>query len=240
MRPVGICAIGLAALLCGCHARQSSKPDPALIQQGMQIFSSTPRFAHQYTGNQLSCSDCHIGGGMTDYASPLIDVAGLFPMYSQRAGHTITLANRIQECFVRSEAGRPPPESSPELRALVAYITSLSNGAPKGVAYAGRGLVKVPDLEGHVAAGRKLYTAQCAICHGANGAGVPNAYPAVWGDGSYNDGAGIDKPKNMAAFLIHNMPQNAPGTLKPQQAFDLAAFLAAQPRPRFNPAYSSY
>ncbi len=33
----------------------------------------------------------------------------------------------------------------------------------------------------------------------------------------------------MAAFVQHNMPQNAPDTLTPQEAYDVAAFVHSKP-----------
>ncbi len=79
---------------------------PALAQQGKLIFDQTPKYAPKYTGNQLSCNDCHLQSGTASLAAPMVDLAGLFPMFNKRAGHVISLQNRIQECFTRSEAGR--------------------------------------------------------------------------------------------------------------------------------------
>ena len=39
------------------------------------------------------------------------------------------------------------------------------------------------------------------------------------------------REERAATFIWHNMPQSAPGTLTPQQAFDLSAFINAHPRP---------
>lgn len=212
----------------------------ALARQGRLIFDHTPRYAAPYAGNQLSCASCHLDSGTRDFSAPMIGLAGLFPMFSKRAGHVISLQNRIQECFVRSEAGTPPPVDSYPMRALVAYIRSLSGGQIKGKPYPGRGLLRLPPLAGNPKAGRSIYLAQCAMCHGANGAGIPSAFPPVWGKGSYNTGAGMNNPAKMAAFLVRNMPQNKPGTLTPQQASDVAAYIHLQPRPRLNPAYAGY
>lgn len=213
---------------------------PALAQKGKLIFDETPKYAHNYVGNKLSCGDCHLDSGAAAFSAPMIDMAGLFPMFNKRAGHIISLQNRIQECFSRSEAGEPLPENSPEMHALVAYIDWLSRDGVKGKAYKGRGLVKLPALKGNSTAGEKIYAAQCAACHGVDGAGVPPVLPAVWGSGSYNDGAGMNDPAKMAAFVIHNMPQNHPDTLTPQQAYDVAAFIHTKPRPKFNQAYKGY
>jgi thiosulfate dehydrogenase len=210
------------------------------ISQGEQIFLNTPRFAPAYVGNQLSCTNCHINTGAAAYSAPMVGLPGLFPMYNQRAGRVITLEDRIQECFLRSENGHPLPYSSPEMIAIVSYIQWLSQGIPAGHAFPGRGLVKLPALHGDASRGAELYAKQCAGCHGANGAGDPPVLPPLWGPGSYNDGAGMNRIDKMAAFVQHNMPNNHPGTLTPQQAFDVSAYVSSKPRPKLNPAYKSY
>lgn len=241
-----------AGLLCGALALGCKPPSArrsaiqgdigpsTLALRGKLIFDATPTMARSYTGNLLSCGDCHLESGTAPYAAPLIDSAGLFPQYSQRAGHTITLVQRIQECFVRSENGLPPPDTSPEMRALIAYIDWLSRGGVKGVAFQSRGLVQLPALSGNPQAGKKLYARRCAGCHGSNGAGMPPNLPPLWGPGSFSDGAGMSHAAQLAAFIQHNMPQNKPGTLTPQQAYDLAAYIATKPRPKFNKIYQNY
>lgn len=211
-----------------------------LVRRGRAIFDETPRYAPSYTGAKITCGDCHINSGTEPYAAPMVDLVGLFPMYSKRAGRVISLEDRIQECFSRSENGRPLPPHSREMQALVAYIESLSRNEVKGKSFKGRGLVKLVALTGNATKGKGAYASQCAGCHGADGAGFPPAMPPVWGPASYNDGAGINRPENMAAFLFHNMPQNHPGTLTAQQSFDIAAFLHTMPRPKFNEAYKGY
>ncbi len=210
------------------------------IRLGKLIFDETPKYASAYVGNRLSCSDCHVQSGTADYAAPMIDMANIFPMYNKRAGRVISMQERFQECFVRSENGRPLPMDSREMKALTAYVDWLSRNGVKGKPYKGRGFVKVSELTGDPVKGKTVYATQCAGCHGVDGAGVPPVLPPVWGPGSYNDGAGMNNPQKTAAFLLHNMPQNHPGTLTVQDAFDVAAFLHTMPRPRFNPAYKSY
>lgn len=212
----------------------------ALIHQGKLIFDETPKYAKDYVGAKVACGDCHIQSGTAAYAAPMINLAGLFPMYNKRAGRVISLQNRIQECFARSENGRPLPVDSHEMQALVAYINWLSRDGEKGKPYAGRGFVKMPALTGDPVRGKAVYASQCAICHGTDGAGVSPILPPVWGPDSYNDGAGMNNPDKMAAFVMHNMPQNNPGTLTSQEAYDVSAFIHTMPRPKFNEAYKSY
>ncbi|HEX4020496.1 MAG TPA: c-type cytochrome [Acidobacteriaceae bacterium] len=221
-------------------ARIPHTPEGDSIRLGKQIFDETPKYASANVGNRVACSDCHIQSGKAAYAAPMVDVPGLFPMFNKRAGHVISLQERIQECFVRSENGSPPQKDSKEMKALMAYITWLSPDDEKGEIYPGQDFVKLPELAGNPKHGEAVYAQQCAGCHGSNGAGVPPILPPVWGTGSYNDGAGMNDPYKMAAFLFHNMPQNHPGTLSPQDAYDVAAFIHGKPRPKLNPAYKHY
>lgn len=249
----------IAAMLAGCagpHPTPVARPASPLakykesaippgqagneIRLGRQIFDETPKYAHAYVGNQLSCNDCHLNRGLASYSAPLIEVANIFPRYNRRAGRVISLQERFIECFTRSENGIPPPRDSAEIKALTAYVHWLSRDGAKGKAYPGRGFVKLPELTGNVSNGKTIYLNQCANCHGTDGAGVPPVLPPLWGRNSYNDGAGMNRVKKMAAFVIHNMPQNNPGTLTPQDAYDVAAYIHSMPRPKFNQAYKRY
>lgn len=221
-------------------ATGQTDPRMELVNQGKLIFDETPKYAGSYVGNKLACSDCHIQSGTAPYAAPMTGLAYLFPMFNKRAGHVISLQNRIQECFARSEAGRPLPEDSQQMKALVAYIDWLSRDEIRKKPYEGRGLVKLSPLTGRPVSGKTVYLSQCAGCHGIDGAGVPPVLPAVWGRDSYNDGAGMNNRDKMAAFVMHNMPQNHPGTLTAQQAYDVSAYIHTMPRPKFNQAFKSY
>ena len=211
-----------------------------LIRSGRRIFRATPWFASDHAGNKLSCGDCHLAGGIAPYSSPLVGVPELFPMYNSRAGHVISLEDRIQECFTRSENGAPIDYNGPEMRALVAYIEWLSKPEPGRKKFAGRGLVKLPALTPDPRRGALIYGEQCAGCHGTNGAGLVPQFPPLWGPDSFNDGAGTNQIPKMAAFIEHNMPQNRTGTLTAQQAYDVAGYIHQQPRPAFNPAFKNY
>lgn len=238
-----------SARTVGTNLGAWTAPDPSTIPQGplgdsirlgLNIFRHTPQYAAEYVGNRLSCSDCHLKDGTAPYSSPLVGVPGLFPMYNQRAGRVITFADRIQECFVRSENGRPFPYRSPKLVALIAYMQWISQRQPAGESFPTRGLVKLPALRGDPANGAKIYAQQCAVCHQANGAGIPKSFPPLWGPASFNDGAGMSHVPKMAAFVQYNMPQTKPGSLTAQQAYDVAAYIDGKPRPKFDVRYARY
>lgn len=210
------------------------------IRKGSAIFNETPLYAAANTGSQISCSNCHAEGGIQPYASPMVGLPKLFPMFNARAGHVISMKDRIQECFVRSENGQPLDYNGPTMKHLVDYITWLSQPEAGHKAFKGRGLVQLPDLTGDPVRGKQIYYMHCAGCHGNDGAGRAPLFPAVWGTNSFNDGAGMNQISKMAAFVQHNMPQNRMGILSPQQAYDVSAFIHSQPRPVFNQAYKGY
>ncbi len=124
--------------------------------------------------------------------------------------------------------------------ALIAYMQWLSRGWPAGKSFPTRGLVRLPALHGDRVNGAKIYAQQCAVCHQANGAGIPPRFPPVWGPTSFNDGAGMSHVAKMAAFVQHNMPQNHAGSLTAQQAYDVSAYIDSKPRPKFDARYATY
>jgi thiosulfate dehydrogenase len=224
------------------EAKKWTPPNPSTIppgplgdsiRVGLQIFNDTPRYAEAYVGNKMSCGSCHVQGGTVSKAIPLVGVPGLFPMYRDREKSVVTFQQRINQCFERSENGRALPSDSPEMIALVAYAQWLSKGQVTGRPFPGRGLVKLPALTGDPARGAQIFTKQCALCHGEDGAGKPPVFPALWGPDSYNAGAGMNRISTMAAFVQHNMPQTNPGSLTPQQAYDVAAYVNSKPHTPF-------
>jgi thiosulfate dehydrogenase len=93
-------------------------------------------------------------------------------------------------------------------------------------------------LAADTARGRAVYAQDCVRCHapdggGLLGRGIANAGAPLWGEGSFNIGSGMARVRVMAAFVHRQMPFDRPGTLTPQQAFDVASFVVAQPRPDF-------
>jgi thiosulfate dehydrogenase len=216
-----------------------SGQDGEAILLGMRIFMQTPKYASAYVGNQLSCGDCHVQGGTMSHAIALVGVPNWFPMFSDRAKRDISLEDRIQECVTRSESGSPLPHGGPEINALVAYFQWISKPRP-GKESPARGLASIPALTGDPARGETIYKETCSTCHGQDGAGVPGILPALWGPNAFNQGAGMNQPKKMAAFVLHNMPQNNPGTLTPQQAYDVATYIASKPHSPYNHAYDIY
>ncbi len=208
-----------------------------MVRRGRDIFVQTGANAGAYVGNALSCTSCHIDGGQKEGALPLVGIAAQFPAYSARDGRLISLEDRIRSCFQRSEAGTAPGYDSPELLAVAAYLTWLSDGQPVGVNPPWRGrnvivsnhLIPIDQLDPQ--AGGELYAANCASCHGENGQGQVG--PPLWGQQSFNDGAGTGRVYTLAGFIRYAMPLTAPGSLSDDDAQQLAAFIDGHDRPAF-------
>jgi thiosulfate dehydrogenase len=86
---------------------------------------------------------------------------------------------------------------------------------------------------------------KCASCHGADGAGVANPaggyfFAPVWGNASFNVGAGMARTYTAAAFIKHNMPLGQGNTLSDQDAIDVAEYVTHQPRPAFAAGKADY
>ncbi len=214
----------------------------ARVLQGYRIFRETGRHAARFTGNRMTCANCHLNAGQRDRAFPLVGVAAIFPEYRARSGRLITLGDRIRDCFERSMHGTAPPYDSPELLAVAAYITWLSAGQPMGRSPEWRGrntipaAAQVPVAQLDTAAGRALYSRVCVGCHGADGQGVElgTGKPGpLWGPGSWNDGAGMARIYTAAGFIRHAMPLTAPGSLTDREAQEVSAYINSQPRPAF-------
>src|SRR5260370_16492775 len=126
---------------------------------GKLIVHDAPNEAKPYVGARLACSSCHLTDGTTPYAAPMTGIAPLFPEFSQRAKRMISLRDRIDECFIRSENGRPLPENAKEMAALIAYIESLSAQNEGGAEPSGRRLVELPPFSRSPHRGRALYVA---------------------------------------------------------------------------------
>ncbi len=216
-------------------------PEGEAIKLGRDIVNDTQTHAKQYIGNGLNCTSCHQLGGTKPGALPFPGLSGQFPQYNARAGKVITLQDRVNGCFSRSMNGKPLPFDSKEMTAIIAYMTWLSIGIPSGQQWHGRGAPKV-DLTGltpNLENGKKVYAAQCALCHGAEGAGLyvgdKPTFPALWGEKSFNVGAGMARLLTATPFVKANMPLSAPGSLSAQEALDVSAYFTTQPRPDFAP-----
>ncbi len=223
------------------------------VRHGRDLFEKTQSLigpevadpAQRYAGNNLACQSCHLQAGTQKFAIPMVGVFADFPQYRARENRVGPIEDRVNGCMERSMNGRALPLDSKEMRAFVSYLKFLSTGVPVGSKVQGRGPMAIKPIAraADPAKGKAVYAQLCAACHGADGQGVRRgvkgdgqgyAFPPLWGPDSYNDGAGMYRVMQAAAFVKGAMPlgvtADAP-VLSDEQAFDVMAYVNSQPRP---------
>lgn len=224
-------------------------PTNDLIRLGWAIITDTASHigkdatdpSLRYAGNDLACASCHLDAGLKPFAAPFVSTWTSYPLSVD--DRVVTLTDRINGCMQRSLNGKPLPPDSRAMEAMLAYIRYVGEKSPEGVRVAGMGLKPLPPAAATPSAerGKAVYASYCVRCHGADGQGNRKAPPAIgwaipplWGDGSFNDAAGMARIETAAAFVRTNMPRGVSyrePILSVQEAWDVAAFVTAQPRP---------
>ena len=230
-----------------------SEPNSAQLIHGLRLMAQTHKLLPNNVGDALDCNSCHLDGGTIAKASPYFGVVTLFPTYNKRAGRVITIEDRLNGCFQRSMHGAPLPPDSPEMKAMVAYMAWLKGEKGPDGKILGRGLPRLDrSIKPDAAHGEKVYAEKCAVCHGKNGEGTKSAagdwiFPPLWGDQSFNIGAGMARTSTAAGFVKANMPiahqvkfPQDQGGLSDHDALDVAAFFTHQPRSDFPPKVNDW
>ena len=257
---IGALVLGFA-LYSQRRAQAIAAPTPAIATEeyGQRLITDTARLlgpdhddpAMRYSGSRLACSSCHLGSGADPGMLSLLESADLYPRYSGRDGGERDLFDRINGCMERSMNGRTLPRNSPELIAMVNYVESLGDrfkamGTSLRHATDPAAFVR-PERAVNFTAGEQVFKERCAICHGADGLGLhasANAedgyvFPPLWGPDSFNDGAGMARVLTAARFIKARMPLGEP-TLTNDDAFDVAGYINAQPRPHMEDLQRDY
>jgi thiosulfate dehydrogenase len=218
------------------------------IKYGFELFQHTPKYLgpdskNPYAGNHLSCNNCHLLSGTKPYAAPLIGITKRFPQFRNRENKMGSLEERINGCMQRSMNGTALPEDSNEMKAFVAYLEWLGRYAPSDGKIEGQGFVsiQIPNRPVNLENGKNIFAKQCAECHGNDGQGKLALdgqiyqYPPLWGEDSYNNGAGMTRVITAASFIKGNMPYGTTyrnPILTDAEAYDVAGFINQQERPK--------
>jgi thiosulfate dehydrogenase len=193
--------------------------------------------------NGLNCQNCHLDAGTRNWGNNYGAVTSTYPKIRDRSGGLETIPKRVNDCFERSLNGKALDTTSKEMQAIVAYINWLGKDVEKGEKPKGSGIRELAYLEraADPIKGKVLYQAQCQSCHGANGEGLmaldgsEYSYPPLWGEHSYNAGAGLYRLSRFAGYIKDNMPFNQATHKLPlltdEEAWDVAAYVNSQPRP---------
>jgi thiosulfate dehydrogenase len=218
-----------------------------LIRYGRNLIENTayylgPKGSVARISNGMNCQNCHLEAGTKPWGNNYGAVASTYPKFRERSGSVETIEKRVNDCIERSLNGKAIDNNSTEMRAITAYIKWLGSEVPKGTKPKGSGIMELSYLSraADPLKGKMIYTATCERCHSKNGDGQINAdgsgylYPPLWGNNSYNNGAGLFRLSRFAGYVKNNMPNplNYHNTqLSDEEAWDVAAYVNSQPRP---------
>jgi len=214
------------------------------ILRGRELFTETQKFKGVYTYSDMTCQSCHLDAGSLAFSAPVWPAATTLPAYRGKNWRVNTLEERVSDCFAYSMNGTPPQSGSDDMVAMLSYLYWMASDAPmyeENIYGRGYGEIADPEQEPDYERGEVVYAEHCAICHGPDGqgqrAGAEVVFPPVWGDGSFNWGAGMSRVPTMAAFVRHNMPLGQPDLLTDQEVWDVALYVNSQERPQ-DPRYT--
>lgn len=219
-----------------------------LIRYGKELIVHTskyigPKGIIAQISNGMNCQNCHTNAGRENFGNPFSAVATSYPKFRDRSGKMESVEFRVNECMQRSMNGFELDSLSTEMRAMVAYLIWVGKDVPNGIRPKGTGAGTLSFLNraADSAKGKIVFINHCQRCHGKNGRGMLSPdktnyiYPPLWGDSSYNIGAGLYRLSNLAGFIKNNMPYGEVTWKNPkltnEEAWDVAAFISSQPRP---------
>jgi thiosulfate dehydrogenase len=213
-------------------------PLKELADLGFNIMVETKKYAPEYVGNDLRCTNCHFGGGNTtggpQGSISLAGVATKYPAMNYASDKVLDLQGRINNCFLKSMNGKALPLDSQLMLALVTYLHWISKNLP---IYGNIPWLEIKPLsshhEGDPEKGKVVYDTYCAVCHEETYHG--EIYPPpLWGDGAFNDAAGMARKEKLSSFIYWNMPyDDDTPVLSEEEAIDVASYILTKPRPHF-------
>ena len=219
-----------------------------MIIYGEDLIANTsrylgPRGSVKQITNGMNCQNCHLDAGKREWGNNYGAVASTYPKFRERSGKVENISKRVNDCFERSLNGKALDTFGYEMKSIIAYINWLGQKVKKGEKPKGSGITDLPYLsrEASPINGQIIYNQICQSCHGSNGQGVENSNgigyinPPLWGENSYNTGAGLFRLSRLAGYVKYNMPFNQARhddpVLTDKESWDVAAFVNAQPRP---------
>lgn len=223
-------------------------PEGKLIRYGYNLVAHTsiylgPKGIVAQISNGMNCQNCHLNAGTKFLGNNYSAVASTYPKLRPRSGTVETIEKRVNDCIERSLNGTALGDESKEMKAFVAYIKWVGQAVPKDSIPKGAGILnlKFLDRAADSIKGKLVYQTHCTRCHGAEGKGemaengVEWKYPPLYGERSYNIGAGLYRLSRFAGYVKVNMPNDVPSSdkllLTDEEAWDVAAYVNSLPRP---------
>ena len=219
-----------------------------LVIYGEELIANTSRYlgpngSVAHITNGMNCQNCHLNAGRKPWGNNYGAVAANYPKFRDRSGSIESVFKRVSDCMERSLNGSALDSNAREMKAMIAYIKWVGHAVKKDSTPKSSG-IKAPEYLDRAASPEKglaVYTAKCQSCHGNNGEGQLAAdgksytYPPLWGEHSYNTGAGLFRLSRFAGYVRDNMPFNQASHKNPaltdEESWDVAAFVNSRPRP---------
>lgn len=185
--PVVMGLLALMALPAAAEERRSGYDEMSVELQAMQndpmanpamfsILAGEALFSTPMGTKDQACADCHDAGDMAGAAAS-------YPAWDAQSGQAVDLTGRIGLCRARYQNAPEFAPESPDLVALLSYVTSLSAGLPISPR-------RDPDMVAVREAGAALFNTRmgqlnlsCAQCHEERAGGylraalIPQAHP---------------------------------------------------------------
>ena len=217
------------------------------VTYGRELIAHTadylgPQGSVLHLSNGMNCQNCHLNAGTQPWGNNYAAVQATYPKFRERSGTVENQVKRVNDCFQRSLNGKPLDSTSREMQAILAYIKWLGTDVPAKRIPRGTGIFKLKELKraADPMKGLLVYTQKCQSCHQASGEGLKAdgaksyVYPPLWGNHSYNSGAGLFRLSNLAGYVRYNMPLGTTyerPQLTEEEAWDVAAYINTRPRP---------
>ena len=101
---------------------------------GYNILTDTPKYAPTFSGNKLSCTNCHFNSGISESGKngglSLVGVGAKYPLYRDRQKYSVDMVLWVSDCFERSMNGIVPAVTSKEMQSVLAYLQWISKDIP--------------------------------------------------------------------------------------------------------------
>ena len=133
MRYPGLCALlllGAGTMAAVAVQADEAGPLAQAVSEGKSLFTH-----HTFDGPGRTCESCHHAGGTGPTVLPngvqkpsIASAATHFPRFNPKVGHILTLEDQVRRCVAGGLQGTPPAYDSTEMRSMISYLTSLSQG----------------------------------------------------------------------------------------------------------------
>ena len=222
------------------------------VKYGYELLTETAKYMGpqvekpemRLSGNNLNCTSCHLEAGNKKGSASWAGVTQRYPSFRGRSNAMGTIEDRINGCMERSMNGKMLDNKSKEMRGMVAYMEWLGEGIPKDEVkeIAGFAKLEIPNMAVDLKKGKEIFTKHCMECHLESGQGVKHEdfkdgyqYPPLWGEDTYNDGAGMHRVITAAQFIKANMPWLIASLEEPvltdEEAYNVAGYINSFARP---------